>query len=523
MKFFMQFKKEMAIMLISTLIFSGLNIAILAYIKTMMISSVDSKTLLVFAAFLLGFLLTSFIIRATITTISQNFVYNLRVKTVQSILKTRYLKIHHNRSKLIASLTSDIPALSSAFNSLPELIQGGFLIIGVLLYIAYLNTIFFCVIVLILILVGGVNLYCTQKTHQFYKAFREGENLLYKDYLVAIEGHKELNINHTKMEYFLNNKFIKNSLSIKNSIINANIYGNFMRDFTSVAILGIIGLVFYLGLNFGITNLQNSTTISLAILFIRSPFMIAIASIPNLQRANIALNNLKNLDLDIQNIDTQIYKNSDKFDFSSWKQIRLQNISFSYGEECVLKDINLQINRGEIIFLTGENGVGKSTLFLIIAGIIKPDSGEIYIDNELITDNNLKSYQNIMSVIFNEPFLFEESFYDDGKISQLLKILELKLALKDGKFIHSELSSGQKKRLAMLNALLENKSLLLLDEWCSDIDPKFRRRFYEKLIKYIVGMGYTIFMITHDDRFFGKADKIYDMNDLKQINYLEEK
>ncbi|MBQ7271513.1 MAG: ATP-binding cassette domain-containing protein, partial [Campylobacter sp.] len=84
-------------------------------------------------------------------------------------------------------------------------------------------------------------------------------------------------------------------------------------------------------------------------------------------------------------------------------------------------------------------------------------------------------------------------------------------ASKFAKFSTTNLSSGQRKRLAMVSTLLENNKFLMLDEWAADQDPVFRKQFYEEILGTLKAKGYTIFAISHDDRYFEYADKIYKM------------
>ena len=138
----------------------------------------------------------------------------------------------------------------------------------------------------------------------------------------------------------------------------------------------------------------------------------------------------------------------------------------------------------------------------------------MFADDVKITESNLKSYANTISAVFSDFYLFDEAVSDDeALIEKLLKkmSIENKVSVKEGIFSTLNLSQGQKKRLAMVAALLEKRKFLILDEWAADQDPEFRRHFYVEFLPELKAQGYTIFAISHDDAYFDAADKIYEI------------
>ena len=151
---------------------------------------------------------------------------------------------------------------------------------------------------------------------------------------------------------------------------------------------------------------------------------------------------------------------------------------------------------------------------MILAGLLQTKNGEMFVDDVRITKDNLRSYANTISAVFSDFYLFDEVLSDDDElIDELLKkmVLDKKVSVKDGIFSTLNLSQGQKKRLAMVAALLEKRKFLILDEWAADQDPEFRKLFYEKFLGELKQQGYTIFAISHDDAYFDAADKIYEI------------
>ena len=177
--------------------------------------------------------------------------------------------------------------------------------------------------------------------------------------------------------------------------------------------------------------------------------------------------------------------------------------------------INYSFNSGEIIFITGGNGSGKSTLAKLISGLYSPSRGEITINNNKVSDQTLRAH---FSTVFSDFYLFDKLYGIDYKgkeneIQQYLQLLKLdkKVEIVDGEFSTTRLSTGQKKRLALLVAFLEDRPIYLFDEWAADQDPEFRLFFYDTLLPNLKKIGKCVIAITHDDYYFKRADKVIKM------------
>ncbi|SQA82682.1 multidrug transporter membrane component/ATP-binding component [Citrobacter freundii] len=190
-----------------------------------------------------------------------------------------------------------------------------------------------------------------------------------------------------------------------------------------------------------------------------------------------------------------------------------QDNAFSVGP------VNLTIHRGELIFLIGGNGSGKSTLAMLLTGLYQPQSGEILLDGKAVAVEKPEDYRKLFSAVFTDVWLFDKLLGPEGKeanpqlVAKWLEHLKMghKLELSDGRILNLKLSKGQKKRVALLLALAEERDIILLDEWAADQDPHFRREFYQVLLPLMQEMGKTIFAISHDDHYFIHADRLLEM------------
>lgn len=179
--------------------------------------------------------------------------------------------------------------------------------------------------------------------------------------------------------------------------------------------------------------------------------------------------------------------------------------------------INLTINAGEIVFVTGINGTGKSTLLHMLLALYPLSAGRILRDDTPVTDANLHDYYELFSVNFPDSQLSEQisgvHHVDPDLAHELLRLFEVddKVTIENGCFSTIALSYGQRKRLSLIAALLEQRPILVLDEWAADQAPAFRATFYMKILPWIKSRGGTVIAITHDDAYFSVADLRIDV------------
>jgi len=193
-------------------------------------------------------------------------------------------------------------------------------------------------------------------------------------------------------------------------------------------------------------------------------------------------------------------------------RIDMRNILFRYVDRFSdtsfkIGPIDFTLQAGELIFLTGGNGSGKSTFLRVLSGLYPPDGGEVTLDGVRIDDTNRDEYRALVSAIFFDYHLFQRLYgvpdADPAEVGRLLAKFRLteKTSLTDGEFRTLDLSGGQRRRLALIVSMLEKRPIMLLDEWTAEQDPEFRRKFYDELLPEMMQAGATVVVITHDDRY----------------------
>ncbi|HHN8846893.1 TPA: multidrug ABC transporter permease/ATP-binding protein [Escherichia coli] len=265
----------------------------------------------------------------------------------------------------------------------------------------------------------------------------------------------------------------------------------------------------------GWADTNVAATYSLTLLFLRTPLLSAVGALPTLLTAQVAFNKLNKYALAPFKAEFPRPQA-----FPNWQTLELRNVTFSYQDNAFsVGPINLTIKRGELLFLIGGNGSGKSTLAMLLTGLYQPQSGEILLDGKPVSGEQPEDYRKLFSAVFTDVWLFDQLLGPEGKpanpqlVEKWLAQLKMahKLELSNGRIVNLKLSKGQKKRVALLLALAEERDIILLDEWAADQDPHFRREFYQVLLPLMQEMGKTIFAISHDDHYFIHADRLLEM------------
>ncbi len=215
------------------------------------------------------------------------------------------------------------------------------------------------------------------------------------------------------------------------------------------------------------------------------------------------------------------------------EKIVLENVSFYYGDKLILKDINLTIKRGEKVGIVGLSGAGKTTLIEIIAGLLKPTTGKILIDNIDLWDYDIESYREKIAFVPQEPFLFEGSIYDNLTLGKHISLDKVEYACRLANiddFIESlpnkyfykisegglNLSGGQRQRLTIARAILREPEIILLDEPTSNVDAQSEEKIIQALEKFLYNK--TAIIITHRISSILFTDKIVVMKDGKIVD-----
>ncbi|KPA12085.1 peptide ABC transporter ATP-binding protein [Candidatus Magnetomorum sp. HK-1] len=458
------------------------------------------------------------------TAITEGVIKQLRVRLSDKIRHSELLFLENiGKAEIYTRTTYNTNLISEAAALIINAAQSGIVLFFCLFYICFLSKLAFF-ITLLAIGAAAFNYILQQK--KIDKEMRETANKEsnFFDMLnQTLDGFKELKVN-TKKSDDLFSTLKKIADETENLKLKTGFKFVTELMFSQVFFYTLLGIIVFVLPRLDPANPSLIIRLTAAILFLIGPVNMLVGAIPLFSRANMAVEILYELEewLDKANKPYKIQGTAHIRKIASFNELQISDLSFSYTDDnqiplFTVGPTNLTIKKGEIIFIVGGNGSGKSTLMKLLTGLYYPDSGNIRLDNLTIDKTSYQAYREMFSIIFNDFHIFDKLYglseKDFEKIQSLIQLMELekKTEVIDGKFTNINLSTGQRKRLAMIISLLEDRPICVFDEWAADQDPAFRNYFYETLLSDLKSQGKTIIAVSHDDRYFSFADRVLKM------------
>ena len=515
---------------ISGFICGGFTARVITLINQAVNSQANSDLILVYFSLVIIALGAGFISQLILITLSQKVIYQLRIKLSRNILASSLQHLENlGENRLLATLTDDVRVLSHAPTVIPTLCIHISTIAGCLIYLILLSERAFIATVAIAILALWSIKTIMGKAQHLFMIAREEEDNLFKNFQAITAGTKELKLHQSRKEDFFEQQLEVSAGVMRQKNIKA------MKMFAMADGLGQFALFTILGITiFFLPRLTNTSvamvsSYALTITYLAIPLQNVLHRLPDLLQGNVALHKIERMKLALASEAELPLINSPLPHKQGY--LELENVAYRYpgkDNHFSLAAINLTLEPGKLTFLVGGNGSGKSTLAKLITGLYTPTSGSVYLDKVKITNHNQAWYREHFSAIFSDFYVFNHflgfNFPQlEAQAQSYLKLLQLdhQVSIKNGKLSTTRLSQGQRKRLALLTAYLEDRPIYLFDEWAADQDPIFRQFFYTELLAQLKKQGKTILVISHDDRYFYLADEIIKLN-YGQIEALSE-
>lgn len=471
--------------------------------------------------FLFGFLSQSMLRRLGVEVVS-----SLRKSITGRLLVCSYEQIETlGKSKIYSSLLFDINSIYRMFSLLPIVVFNLFLVVGGFIYLGYLSLVY-CIILIALI--GGVVfffIWLSRVIESTQNQLRSEEERLNGYFLTLVDGARELSISLNKKQFFFQSLLVPAVEQVKERSFKLGNQEAILNNIMSLVIFLIFGVIIFFINDFIPVEEHVITGFLITLLFIRNPIGIVVDSISGFINARIAFGRIAALKMGHENdwkeklvISKPLRENKD-FDVV-FKNITYQYPAVNGDPGFKIGPINISARTGEAIFITGVNGSGKSTLGKILTGLYRPQGGDILLNQTPIDADGQISYQSYLSVVFSDFYLFDfiVGGKDDQNVDDLVEKwmdelqLNGKVKIENGRMSTTDLSHGQRKRLALIAASVENKPIMVFDEWAADQDPVFRAYFYEVIISKLKAQGKIIFVISHDDKYFNSADRLFEMS-----------
>lgn len=441
--------------------------------------------------------------------------------------KIRHADLHSveglGRAQIYAGVNTETLTISQSTAPMIIASQGAILVLFSLVYILWLSKTAF---VLTAVIIGiGVSVHFRNKKQLMSEMARstakEAEFFTVLTHL--LEGFKEVKVRGARSrDLFAHLTEIAGqvkTLKTRTAVRYADYY-----IFTQVLFYLLIGAMVFILPSLSQVHSDQVTQITAAILFIVGPLSMVVAVFPAFRAADHAVENIRRLELALDKAERAAAEreHGEGVEPVSFDTIELKDAEFSYRDSegrslFTVGPLNLSLRRGETVLIVGGNGSGKSTFLKLLTALYYPDAGAVYVDGIDVRTFGYRNYRELFSVIFSDYHLFERLYgisgVEDRRVFDLLRQMQIerKTTWQQGRFLNQELSTGQKKRLALIVSLLEDRQICIFDEWAADQDPAFRQYFYETLLPELKQQGKTIIAATHDDRYFHVGDRVLKM------------
>lgn len=520
-KFFFRYSRQSLLLSLFAGVASGfINAALLGAVNLALKKNGHPGTVLVagFAGLCIMMPLVRYFSEFLMNKTGQQSFYLLRRQLSQQIAHASLRKLEELGShRVLATLTEDVQNITTAILILPVLCINSTLVVGCVVYLGLLS----------LSLLGGVLVFMVLgvlgyqfpiiKSQAILRKAREKTDRMLGHFRALTLGNKELKMHKARRREFFDVLFEETASSLRDyNIAGVRIYSA-AASWGQTLVFVLVGLMIFVAPTLQKVDSALLVSCTLTILYLMTPLQVVMNSLPTLARATVSLRKIKELGIKLTEIEEEA-ATQDRMPNPGWKNLEFEGVTHAYGREgetssFVLGPINVSLSRGELLFVTGGNGSGKTTFIKLLTGLYVPETGTISLDGSPITDDNRDDYREYFSAVFSDFYLFEEllGLTDvNNRSSEYLERLKLshKVKVQEGKLSTTDLSQGQRKRLALFTAYLEDRPIYIFDEWAADQDPYFKRIFYLELLPELKQRGKTVITVTHDDKYFDVADRI---------------
>ncbi|POR46288.1 putative ATP-binding cassette transporter [Paraburkholderia eburnea] len=469
--------------------------------------------------------------------VGQRVIATLRRELSEKIIAAPINQIEQFRPhRLIATLNQDIDTLSAFSFLFSSLAIACATIAGSLVYLFVLSPKLLLIALVAIALGTAAQTFARRAGIRRFGAARDAEDRLQKHYRAITEGAKELRLNAARRDHVYRHELGRTIDTITrlrvraaNVFVSANAFGSLLYFL-------VIGTILAVQTHAPEAQRPVVTGFVLVLLYMKGPIQELVNALPSIGRAQVALQRIAALSARFSTPEPSLVEaarsTGDASPFADFNTIELDDVRYRFATPLDEHDadtgaqhgfelgpLSLTIQRGETVFIVGENGSGKTTLIKLLLGLYRPDHGKLRMDGAAVSDAQLDAYRQLYSVVFSDYHLFDTlmpgAAMPGDQARKYLERLQIahKVAVRDGAFTTTDLSTGQRKRLALVHAWLEARPIIVLDEWAADQDPTFRRIFYREMLPDLKRQGKTLIVVSHDDRYFDAADRIVSIEE----------
>ena len=536
--FVAQRSRSMAWIMVGVGMLSGFfSAGVLALINHVLHHPSDHSLLLVlgFVGLVAGKILANVVSQMLLVRFAQDTILDLSLSLCAKIVRAPLRRSEERgAANILVTLTDDVSWVTWSIQCFPSFLMNVALVLGCGIFLAWLSWSVFLGVagVAIVSLLGHQWLHTS--TRRIIEASREARAELFQRFRSLTDGLKELMMHRARREEFINQEVRGAAEYYRETNLKERRIRALLGVWTQVSFYSLICYLVFLFPSFGTNSPEALTGYIVAILYVMGPISSVLDIAPTLERGQVALENIErlgiSLDGDLDDLQTREVVDLEP---GTTPIVQWNKVEFSYGggdgveAPFTLGPISFELYPGELVFVIGGNGSGKSTLVKVLAGLYQPLRGDVRLGGTMITDANREWYREHFSIIFSDFHLFKKLLgQSDSQVDRLvphyLRLLHLdqKVTVSDRTFSTLDLSQGQRKRLALVTAYLEDRSIYVFDEWAADQDPQYKEIFYKTLLPDLRARGKTVIVITHDDRYFHLGNQVIKLDDGKVVEYV---
>jgi putative ATP-binding cassette transporter len=474
-----------------------------------------------------------FVSQALIIRLTAATLFELRMQLSRNILSTPLRNLEQlGAHRLLTALTEDVAAITGAFISLPIICMYCVIVVATLSYMAWLSWgLLLGVFAFMVVAILTYQLMVTRGLRSFQLA-REEWDKLFKHFQALTEGTKELKLHGERRRAFLSDALHSTAMTMRRLNTSGNTFYAIAGVWGQTLAFVLIGLLIFAAPSVKAVERSVLTGYVLALVYILGPLEAILNTLPILSRAAISARKIENLGLSLAAQHDGVEESAKAGTQPAFESLELVDVTHTYyregkEENFPLGPVTLSFGPGRLVFIVGGNGSGKTTLAKLLVGLYMPESGEVRHNGRPVTEETREQYRQLFSVVFSDYYLFESLFgLDPSELKEKLHVylkqlqLEHKLEIKDGTFSTTALSQGQRKRLALLTAYLEDRPIYVFDEWAADQDPVFKKIFYLQMLPELKARGKLVIVISHDDTYYHVADRLIKLDYGKVVSDL---
>ncbi|MCY1062644.1 cyclic peptide export ABC transporter [Nannocystis sp. SCPEA4] len=500
------------------------NVLVLALINTASASS-DPTEFRIFAMYALGVILYAITGRATYhrcVAIVESALHRMKTRIVDKVERADLASIERiGSAEIFDRLTENAAVISGWAGNMAHVLQSASISVFACLYLAYISPTAFVLLALLTAISVSIYRARVRELDGYFQEKAQTRLRFFESLTDLLRGFKEVKYSRLRGSE-LRAGIVAHSERLRRATVQS---GRIFDDnwiFANCSLFALLGAVVFVLPQYVPTDTATTGTLVAGTMFVWGPLSGIINGVAAFTRSNQALAEIAALEAKLDAAGLEGSEPGEDPWGGRFSSIELCGLQYGHSggtdRGFHIGPIDLTVNAGEVLFIVGGNGSGKTTLVKTLTGLYAPSGGRLLVDGISVEQHNAAAYRELFTTIYSDFHLFSRLYgladVDASEVHRLLEQMHLRsqTSFAEGGFTKRELSTGQRKRLAMIVALLEDRPIYVFDEWAADQDPEFRKYFYTELLPTLRARGKTVLAVSHDDRYFSCADRVITMD-----------